>query len=65
MATLTPRELQVLREVAKGRLKKQIALDLGISEVTVKLHRSNAMRKMEVRSISQLIRAWQSLPDSF
>ena len=65
MATLTPRELQVLREVAKGRLNKQIAFDLGISEVTVKLHRSNAMRKMEVRSISQLIRAWQSLPDSF
>ncbi len=65
VATLTPRELQVLREVAKGRLNKQIAFDLGISEVTVKLHRSNAMRKMDVRSISQLIRAWQSLPDSF
>src|SRR5690606_31288251 len=61
--TLTPRELEVLREVAKGRLNKQIAFDLGISEVTVKLHRSNAMRKMMLRSISELIRAWQSLPD--
>src|SRR5690606_15130352 len=46
LATLTPREREVLSEVARGRLNKQIAFDLGISEVTVKLHRSNAMRKM-------------------
>ena len=45
--TLTARERQVLREVANGRLNKQIAFDLGISEVTVKLHRSNVMRKMK------------------
>lgn len=62
---LTPRELEVLRKVAKGRLNKQIAFDLGISEVTVKLHRSNAMRKMELRSLSELIRAWQFLPEDF
>lgn len=60
--TLTPRERQVLREVARGRLNKQIAFDLGISEVTVKLHRCNAMHKMEVASIGELIRAWETLP---
>jgi FixJ family two-component response regulator len=60
--TLTAREREVLREVARGRLNKQIAFDLGISEVTVKLHRGNAMRKMGVVSIGQLIRAWETLP---
>lgn len=62
METLTPREREVLHEVARGRLNKQIAFDLGISEVTVKLHRGNVMRKMEVRSIGELIRAWETLP---
>jgi FixJ family two-component response regulator len=61
-ATLTPRERQVLREVARGRLNKQIAFDLGISEITVKLHRSNVMRKMRTNSVGELIRAWDSLP---
>jgi len=60
--TLTARERQVLREVAIGRLNKQIAFDLGISEVTVKLHRSNVMRKMQAISIGDLIRAWETLP---
>ncbi|MGX5850043.1 response regulator transcription factor [Mesorhizobium sp. PL10] len=60
--TLTPREREVLREVARGRLNKQIAFDLGISEVTVKLHRGNVMRKMEAASIGELIRAWETLP---
>jgi FixJ family two-component response regulator len=60
--TLTAREREVLREVAHGRLNKQIAFDLGISEVTVKLHRGNAMRKMGVASIGELIRAWETLP---
>jgi FixJ family two-component response regulator len=63
-ATLTPRERQVLREVARGRLNKQIAYELGISEITVKLHRSNVMRKMRTISIGELIRAWDSLPPS-
>jgi FixJ family two-component response regulator len=62
--TLTPRERQVLYEVARGRINKQIAFDLGISEVTVKLHRGNVMRKMEVVSIGELIRAWETLPSS-
>jgi FixJ family two-component response regulator len=62
--TLTARERQVLREVANGRLNKQIAFDLGISEVTVKLHRSNVMRKMNAGSVGDLIRAWEMLPTS-
>jgi FixJ family two-component response regulator len=60
--TLTGRERQVLRELARGRLNKQIAFDLGISQVTVKVHRSNIMRKMRVDSIGALIRSWETLP---
>ncbi len=60
--TLTLRERQILREVAKGRLNKQIAFDLGIAEVTVKVHRGNVMRKMQARSVGDLIRAWEGLP---
>ncbi len=60
--SLTPREREVLYEVARGRLNKQIAFDFGISEVTVKLHRGNVMRKMEVTSVGELIRAWETLP---
>ena len=62
LETLTPREREVLHEVARGRLNKQIAFDLGISEVTVKLHRGNVMRKMEAASIGELIRTWDTLP---
>jgi len=60
--SLTPREAEVFSHVAKGRLNKQIAFDLGITEITVKLHRSNVMRKMAVASIGELIRAWELLP---
>jgi FixJ family two-component response regulator len=63
LETLTPREREVLREVARGRLNKQIAFSLGISEVTVKLHRANVMRKMEAASLGELIRAWETLPE--
>jgi FixJ family two-component response regulator len=62
LETLTPREREVMAEVARGRLNKQIAFDLGISEVTVKLHRGNVMRKMEAGSVGELIRAWEALP---
>jgi len=62
VATLTQREHQVFREVARGRLNKQIAFDLGISIVTVKLHRSNVMRKMQAASVGELVRAWEALP---
>lgn len=61
-AKLTPREREVLREVAKGRLNKQIAFDLGISEVTVKLHRGSVTKKMQATSVGQLIRIWELLP---
>ena len=61
-ATLTPRERQVLRAVALGRLNKQIAYDLGISVVTVKLHRSSVMHKMAAATVGELIRAWERLP---
>ncbi|MGY8663359.1 response regulator transcription factor [Bradyrhizobium sp. UFLA05-109] len=59
---LTPREREVVREVARGRLNKQIAFDLGISEITVKLHRSNASRKLQATSVGDLIRIWETLP---
>lgn len=61
---LTAREREVLHEVARGRLNKQIAYDLGISEVTVKLHRGNVMRKMQAASIGELIRMWETLPEA-
>ncbi|MBC9032888.1 response regulator transcription factor [Sphingomonas sp. JC676] len=61
-ATLTTRERQVLRLVAQGRLNKQIAFELGISEVTVKLHRSGMMKKMRAISVGELVRAWDMLP---
>ena len=58
---LTPRELSVLTEVAQGRLNKQIAADLGVSESTVKVHRSNMMRKMRLASYAELCRAVDKL----
>ena len=54
--TLTPREREVMASVVKGLMNKQIAFDLSISEITVKLHRGNVMRKMEVRSVADLVR---------
>ncbi len=53
---LSPRERVVMTQVARGRLSKQIAAELGISEITVKVHRSNIRRKMKVRSLSELTR---------
>jgi len=54
--TLSVREREVMVHVVRGRLSKQIAGDLGISETTIKVHRSNLMRKMKVRSLSELTR---------
>lgn len=58
---LSPRERSVLTEVAQGRLNKQIAADLGISESTVKVHRCNMMRKMRLASFAELCRAADKL----
>ena len=58
---LTPRELSVLIEVAQGRLNKQIAADMGISESTVKVHRFNMMRKMRLASFAELCRVADKL----
>jgi FixJ family two-component response regulator len=52
-ATLSPREQEIMIQVARGRLSKQIAGDIGISETTVKVHRSKAMRKMNARSLPE------------
>lgn len=60
-SALTPREREVMRHVAMGRLNKQIAYDLGITEVTVKLHRSNVMRKMNLASAGDLVRSWETM----
>jgi FixJ family two-component response regulator len=54
--TLTPREREVMGLVTQGLLNKQVAGDLGLSEVTVKVHRGSAMRKMAARSIADLVR---------
>ncbi|MCW2238842.1 response regulator transcription factor [Azospirillum canadense] len=63
-ATLTPREREVMNAVVKGLMNKQIAGNLGISEVTVKLHRGNVMRKMQVRSVADLVRKVELLESS-
>jgi FixJ family two-component response regulator len=53
---LSVREKEVLSHVAAGRLNKQIAGELGISEVMVKVHRANGMRKMHAKSVAELVR---------
>lgn len=58
---LTARERSVLDGLVKGQANKIIALDLGISERTVELHRAHVMEKMETRSIAQLVQALASL----
>src|SRR6201994_1217298 len=52
-ATLSPREREIMIHVARGRLSKQIAGDIGIAQATVKVHRSRAMRKMNARSLPE------------
>ncbi len=59
--TLTQREREVMTHVVAGLMNKQVAGVLGLSEITVKIHRSNMMRKMQTRSVAELARQAQSL----
>jgi FixJ family two-component response regulator len=54
--SLSPREREIMIQVAHGRLSKQIAADIGIAEATVKVHRSRLMHKMKARSLPELSR---------
>ena len=66
LATLTPREREVLMHVMAGRLNKQIAADLGTAEKTIKVHRARGMEKMQVRSVAELVRVVErSRPQGF
>jgi FixJ family two-component response regulator len=60
-ATLTSRELEVLKHVVRGRLNKQIAFDLGIHERTVKLHRTAITTKLGVHSTAELTKLWMEV----
>jgi FixJ family two-component response regulator len=59
--TLSPREQEVMMLVTAGKMNKQVAADLGLSEVTVKIHRGAAMRKMGARTLADLVRMADAL----
>jgi FixJ family two-component response regulator len=54
--SLTPREREVMAKVAAGSLNKQVAAELRISEITVKVHRAQVMKKMHAKSLADLVR---------
>jgi FixJ family two-component response regulator len=56
LATLTPREREVLEHIVTGQLNKQIAGDIGTVEQTVKVHRAHLMQKLKVQSVAELVR---------
>jgi FixJ family two-component response regulator len=58
---LTPREAEVMQRVVRGQANKVIAMDLGVSQRTVELHRARVMRKLKMRSLAELVSAVQSL----
>jgi FixJ family two-component response regulator len=57
LALLTPRETEVMRRVVRGHANKVIAMDLGVSQRTVELHRARVMRKLKMRSLAELVHA--------
>jgi len=59
--TLTPREREVMGHVVAGLMNKQVAGVIGLSEITVKIHRGNVMRKMGVRTLADLVRKAEAL----
>jgi FixJ family two-component response regulator len=59
--TLTAREREVMGHVTGGLMNKQVAALIGLSEITVKIHRGNVMRKMGVRSLADLVRKAEAL----
>jgi FixJ family two-component response regulator len=59
--SLTPRERDVFARVSRGLMNKQIAAELGVSEITVKVHRGNVMRKMDAKSLADLVRMADAL----
>jgi FixJ family two-component response regulator len=56
LASLTPREREVLEQVVLGQLNKQVAAELGTVEKTIKVHRARVMEKMNVRTLAELVR---------
>src|SRR5690606_1058448 len=55
LKTLTPREAEVMQRVVSGQANKVIAMDLGVSQRTVELHRARVMRKLRMRSLAELV----------
>ncbi|MEA1833355.1 response regulator transcription factor [Methylobacterium durans] len=60
-AALTPREQEIMAQVTAGLMNKQVAGNLGLSEITVKIHRGNVMRKMKAKSLADLVRQAEAL----